>query len=150
MIERDDRHEISPRPHPVAHLGFTFGDISGHGCADLLAGKFQMRQDEFVLRQFDRRMFHHGRAADLSVQRVVFGLGFPHVRFQRLQMVRRVLQDLFGNGAAGRRPAVPVHIVSDDIQSGPPGGEFLFDLPLGDEQRVDPSYSFSETPAGPA
>jgi len=77
-----------------------------------------MRLDQLMFRQIDGGMGHHRRAADLRIQRIEFGLRFPHLRFQARDFVRRILEDLFGNGAARRSPLIALHVVLGQLQPG--------------------------------
>ena len=101
VVQRDDRHEIRARFDPIADLRLAFGDITGDRRADLLPRIFEMRVDVFVLRQLDRGMLHDRGAADLGVERVVFGLCFPYLGLECLELIQRVLKNLFRNRAAG-------------------------------------------------
>ena len=94
VIERHNRHEIRTGFDPIADLRLALSDISGHRRTNQLPGIFQMCIDEFMFRQFDGRVFHDRRAADLSVERVVFGLSFPDVSLPGVELIRCVLQNL--------------------------------------------------------
>ena len=71
MVQRNDRHEFVPgltlSPTWALRLA-TYPDVGPRSAA----AHIRMCVDELMFRQFDRRMFHHCRAADPR-RSVVFG-----------------------------------------------------------------------------